>query len=168
MVPPKSVVSDIHENCSHFNKKVPPVNGGEVLVDLKNIESPRVLFQCKPVNQQKTTIFALILREEQTKPFLKHKKVTKLYFPLLAPKKVSSLLLNTYMYLVMWKFNCKPVLIHENILQDIFSLKLNPLGHFILGMIFMITEEVGVPGENRPWATGKLYHLRLQVECALL
>jgi len=30
-------------------------------------------------------------------------------------------------------------------------------------------EEAGVPGENhRPWATGKLYHLRLQVECTLL
>ena len=27
-----------------------------------------------------------------------------------------------------------------NILQDIFSLKLNPLGHFMLGMIFMITQ----------------------------
>jgi hypothetical protein len=32
-----------------------------------------------------------------------------------------------------------------------------------------VVEEAGVPGENhRPWAsTGKLYHLRLRVECTL-
>ena len=35
----KCVVSDIHENCSNFNKKVPPVNS-EVLVHWTNIESP--------------------------------------------------------------------------------------------------------------------------------
>ena len=34
-------------------------------------------------------------------------------------------------------------------------------------ILFIITEEAGVPEENRPWATGKLYHLRLRVECAL-
>ena len=33
----------------------------------------------------------------------------------------------------------------------------------------LVLEEAGVPGENhRPWeATGKLYHLRLRVECTL-
>jgi hypothetical protein len=33
----------------------------------------------------------------------------------------------------------------------------------------LVVEEAGVPGENhRPWqATGKLYHLRLRVECTL-
>jgi hypothetical protein len=32
----------------------------------------------------------------------------------------------------------------------------------------LVVEEVGVPEENhRPWATGKLYHLRLRVECIL-
>jgi len=35
----KTVVQDIHEKCSNFNKKVPLVNS-EVLVHLKNIESP--------------------------------------------------------------------------------------------------------------------------------
>jgi hypothetical protein len=34
-----SVVQDIPENCSNFNKKIPPVNS-EVLVDLNNIKSP--------------------------------------------------------------------------------------------------------------------------------
>jgi len=36
---------------------------------------------------------------------------------------------------------------------------------------FLMVEEAGVPGENhRPWvsnSTGKLYHLRLRVECTL-
>jgi len=33
----------------------------------------------------------------------------------------------------------------------------------------LVVEEAGVPGEShRPWArTGKLYHLRLRVECIL-
>jgi hypothetical protein len=35
----KSVVEDIHENCSNFNKN------REVLVDLKNIESPEIYCQ---------------------------------------------------------------------------------------------------------------------------
>ena len=34
-----SVVQDINEKCSNFNKKVPPVNSVE-LAHLKNIESP--------------------------------------------------------------------------------------------------------------------------------
>jgi len=33
----------------------------------------------------------------------------------------------------------------------------------------LVVEEAGVPGEShRPWArTGKLYHLRLRVECTI-
>jgi hypothetical protein len=38
-------------------------------------------------NQQKTSIFALILWEEQRQPFLKRKKVPKLYFHFWPPKK---------------------------------------------------------------------------------
>ena len=49
----RSVAQDLHENCSNFNKEVPPVNS-EVLVDLKNIESPDLLneysFLCLQVN----------------------------------------------------------------------------------------------------------------------
>jgi hypothetical protein len=30
-----------------------------------------------------------------------------------------------------------------------------------------VVEEAGVPGENHGQATGKLYHLRLRVECTL-
>jgi len=37
LVPPD--FKDIHENCSKFNKRIPPANS-EVLVDLKNIENP--------------------------------------------------------------------------------------------------------------------------------
>ena len=66
-----------------------------------------MLFHCKPVNQQKSSIFALILWEEQTKPFLKRKKVPKLYFYFWPPKMSSLLLFNTY--LVMWKYNCEPL-----------------------------------------------------------
>jgi hypothetical protein len=31
----------------------------------------------------------------------------------------------------------------------------------------LVVEEAGVPGEDHGQATGKLYHLRLQVECIL-
>jgi len=31
----------------------------------------------------------------------------------------------------------------------------------------LVVEEAGVPGENHGQATGKLYHLRLRVECTL-
>ena len=31
----------------------------------------------------------------------------------------------------------------------------------------LVVEEAGVPGENTGQATGKLYHLRLRVECTL-
>ena len=35
-------------------------------------------------------------------------------------------------------------------------------------MAVLVVEEAGVPGENhRPWATGKLYHLRLRVKRTL-
>ena len=61
------------------------------------------------VNQQKTSIYALILWEEQRlNRFLKRKKVPKLYFHFWLPKKCPPLLLfNTYM--VMWKYNCEPL-----------------------------------------------------------
>jgi hypothetical protein len=55
-----------------------------------------VLFHCKPVNQQKTTIFALILWDEQTKPFLKRKKVSKVYFHFRQQKKCPPFLLLTH------------------------------------------------------------------------
>ena len=45
-----------------------------------HLEFKNELFHCKPVNQQKISIFALILWEEQRQPFLKRKKVPKLYF----------------------------------------------------------------------------------------
>ena len=37
------------------------------------------------------------------------------------------------------------------------------------GNQFLVVEEAGIPGENTDHgqATGKLYHLRLQVECTL-
>ena len=31
----------------------------------------------------------------------------------------------------------------------------------------LVVEEAGIPGENHGQATGKLYHLRLRVECTL-
>jgi len=31
----------------------------------------------------------------------------------------------------------------------------------------LVMEEAGVPGENHRQATGKLYHLRLRVDCTL-
>jgi hypothetical protein len=31
----------------------------------------------------------------------------------------------------------------------------------------LVVEEIGVPGEDHGQATGKLYHLRLRVECTL-
>jgi hypothetical protein len=34
-------------------------------------------------------------------------------------------------------------------------------------LTIQVVEEVGVPGENHGQATGKLYHLRLRVECTL-
>ena len=65
-----------------------------------------MLFHCKPVNQQKTTIFALILWEEQRLNRFWSEKGAETLLSLLAPQKVSSLLLfNTY--LVMWKYNCE-------------------------------------------------------------
>jgi len=39
----KSVVLDIHENCSDFNKKVPTVNSEVLVVHLKNTESPGLI-----------------------------------------------------------------------------------------------------------------------------
>jgi hypothetical protein len=39
----KSVVLDIHENCSNFNKKVSTVNSEVLAVHLKNIESPGLI-----------------------------------------------------------------------------------------------------------------------------
>jgi hypothetical protein len=47
--------------------------------------------------------------------------------------------------------------------------------HFHIGkfespeLMWLMVEESGVPGEtHRPWqATGKLYHLRLRVQCTL-
>ena len=52
-----------------------------------HLEFKNELFHCKPVNQQKISIFALILWEEQRQPFLKRKKVPKLYFHFWPPKK---------------------------------------------------------------------------------
>ena len=68
--------------------------------------------QCySTVNQsisKKTSIFALISWEEQRLNRFWSKKGAKNLLSLLAPKKVSSLLLfNTY--LVMWKYNCEPL-----------------------------------------------------------
>jgi hypothetical protein len=57
-----------------------------------------VLFNCKPVNQQKTSIFALILWEEKDYTVFEAKKSSETLLSLLAPQKVSSLLLfNTYL-----------------------------------------------------------------------
>jgi hypothetical protein len=57
-----------------------------------------VLFHCKPVNQQKTSIFALILWEEQRLNVFEVEKGAETLLSLLAPQKVSSLLFfNTYL-----------------------------------------------------------------------
>jgi hypothetical protein len=55
-----------------------------------------VLFHCKPVNQQKTTIFALILWEEQRLNRFLSEKGAEILLSLWAAKKVSSLLLLTH------------------------------------------------------------------------
>ena len=57
---------------------------------------------------KKTSIFALMLWEEQRLNRFWSEKRCETLLSLLAPQKVSSLLLfNTY--LVMWKFNCEPL-----------------------------------------------------------
>jgi hypothetical protein len=67
-----------------------------------------VLFHCKPVNQQKTSIFALILCEEQRlNRFWCEKRCRNSTFTFGPPKSVLPSLFNTY--LVMWKYNCKPL-----------------------------------------------------------
>jgi hypothetical protein len=55
---------------------------------------------CKPVNQQKTSIFALILWEEQRLNVFEVEKGAETLLSLLAPQNVSSLLLFD-IYLVM-------------------------------------------------------------------
>ena len=55
-----SVVQDINENCSNYNKQVPPVNC-EVLVDSNNNKSPdRVYFnklnQYRDLNSQSLNV----------------------------------------------------------------------------------------------------------------
>ena len=67
-----------------------------------------MLFHCKPVNQQKTTIFALILWEEQRlNRFWSEKRCWNSTFTLGSQKSVIPSSFNTY--LVMWKYNCEPL-----------------------------------------------------------
>ena len=68
----------------------------------------RVLFHSKPVNQQKTTIFALILWEEQRLiRFWSAKRCRNSTFTLGSKRSVLPSSFNTY--LVMWKYNCEPL-----------------------------------------------------------
>jgi hypothetical protein len=62
----------------------------------------RVLFHCKPVNQQKTTIFALILWKELRLNRFWSEKRCQILLSLWAAKKVSSLLLLTHSW---WRKN---------------------------------------------------------------
>ena len=77
-----------------------------------------MLFHCKPVNQQKTSIFTLILCEEQRQPFLKRKKVPKFYFHFGQQKMCSPFSFN--IYLAMWKYNCEPLCMYP-LLKMFFS-----------------------------------------------
>ena len=86
-----------------------------------------MLFHCKPVNQQKTTIFALILWEEQRlNRFWSEKRCRNSTFTLSSKKSVLPSSFNTY--LMVWKYNCEPLCrwykkMHMEIfLMDFFSL----------------------------------------------
>ena len=67
-----------------------------------------MLFHCKPVNQQTTSIFALILWEKQRlNHFWNEKRCRNSTFTFGPPKSDSLLLFDTY--LVIWKYNCEPL-----------------------------------------------------------
>ena len=64
------------------------------------------------VNQsisKKISICINFMGRTKTKPFLKRKKVPKLYFHFWPPKKCPPWLLLFNTYLVMWKYNCEPL-----------------------------------------------------------